>query len=162
MKYKIHTALLIVISLGYNHFSYSADNLLFKGELIEMAECTVNNDQLIDVDFGPRLGVNQIDGVNYKQAINYQINCLPGYTTSDMTITISASSMASDKSAIQTDKIGLGIRLLQNGLPMNLNQALTFTPGNPPVLEAVPITSDMSLLTEGTFLALAAIKVEYQ
>ncbi|UVC29810.1 fimbrial protein [Pantoea sp. SOD02] len=162
MKYKIQTVLLILSALIMHRSAYSVENLLFKGSLIDMAECTINNDQRIDIDFGPRLGISQIDGVNYRQAINYQINCLPGTTTPDMAINITANAMTNDNTAIQTDKTGLGIRLLQNGMPMNLNQALVFTSGNPPVLEAVPVTSDANLLTEGAFLAVATIQVEYQ
>jgi type 1 fimbria pilin len=79
-----------------------------------------------------------------------------------MALTITANAMTNDNTAIQTDKTGLGIRLLQNGTPMDLNQALVFTPGNAPLLEAVPVTSDKNLLTEGAFLAVATIQVEYQ
>lgn len=161
MKFNVKTALLLFIT-ATQPLAHAADNLMFKGTLIEPASCSVNNDQRIDVDFGARLGISQIDGVNYRQAINYQITCLPGASTPDMAMIITATTLPGDNTAIETDKSSLGIRLLQNGTPMTLNQALSFDPANPPILEAVPVTTDQSSLTEGAFTALAAIQVEYQ
>jgi type 1 fimbria pilin len=62
VKCKFKTALLIFSALIMSTSAHSADNLLFRGSLIEMAECTINNDQRIDIDFGPRLGISQIMG----------------------------------------------------------------------------------------------------
>lgn len=152
----------VMLSMFIQPSLHAANNLLFQGTLIDTASCSVNNDQRIDVDFGARLGISQIDGVNYRQAINYQITCTAGVVTPDMTMLITATAMNSDDTAIQSDKNALGIRLLQNGTPLVLNQKLTFAAANPPLLEAVPVTSDQSLLTEGAFIAMAAIQVEYQ
>lgn len=162
MRLKFNVVLLIFTLSAMQSPAYAADNMMLKGTLIGGASCTVNNDQRIDIDFGSRLGISQIDGTNYRQNINYQITCASGITTPDMMMTITATSMTGDATAIQSDKSNLGIRLLQNGTPIVLNQALTFFAANPPILEAVPVTNDKTLLTEGVFTALAAIQVEYQ
>lgn len=162
MLFKLKKILLLMVFAAMLSKTYAADNMTFKGKLIEPASCTVNNDQRIDVDFGERLGINQIDGINYRQKINYQITCAAGVVTPDMSMLIIASGMINDDSAIQSDKTALGIRILQNGTPIVLNQEIMFAAANPPELEAVPVTSDQALLTEGAFTALAAIQVEYQ
>lgn len=140
----------------------AAENMVFKGKLIEPSNCTINNDQRIDIDFGAKISIAMIDGNNYREPINYQITCTPGTVKPDMAMVIMATDMPSDNTAIQTDNYFLGIRLLQNTTPVILNQEIIFDPASPPVLEAVPVTSDQSALTEGRFFASATIKVEYR
>lgn len=50
----------------------------FRGGLIAPPPCTINAGAKIDVDFGSRVGIKKVDGVNYRQAIDYHLDCEPG------------------------------------------------------------------------------------
>ncbi|WP_232734438.1 hypothetical protein [Serratia sp. TKO39] len=39
-------------------------DMQFRGTLIAPPPCTLNDDGIIDVDFGDRVGINKVDGVN--------------------------------------------------------------------------------------------------
>lgn len=50
----------------------------FRGGLIAPPPCVINAGAKIDVDFGSRVGIKKVDGVNYRQVIDYQLDCEPG------------------------------------------------------------------------------------
>lgn len=141
---------------------FAADNMLFRGTLIEPPPCTIDDGGMVDVDFGERVGVNRVDGVKYLKALDYRITCEPGVTGLDMTLTLTGLQTGYDAAAVQTDLPDLGIRVLQNGKPFTLNIPLGIDPKNPPMLEAVPVKTPGATLTEGAFVATAMLKAEYQ
>jgi type 1 fimbria pilin len=140
----------------------AADNLLFRGTLVEPPSCTINNDQRINVDFGDRLGISKIDGSQYRQTINYQVQCEDSAIPADLMLTVVGTTMSGDPTAIQSDKTGLGIRILRNGVPMMLGQRFSVDKEALPRLEAVPIAAADEDLTEGAFIATASLLAEYQ
>jgi len=154
--------LTLSLLLVCGHPLYAADNMLFRGTLIEPLPCTINDGGMVDVDFGERVGVNKVDGVNYLKAMDYRITCEPGVSGLDMTLTLSGVHTGYDPAAVQTDLVDLGIRVLQNGKPFTLNMPLSIDPKNPPVLEAVPVKTPGATLKEGAFLATATLKAEFQ
>lgn len=141
---------------------FAADNMLFRGTLIEPPPCTINDGGMVDVDFGERVGINKVNGVNYLKLMDYRITCESGATGLDMTLTLSGTETGYDPAAVQTDMADLGIKVLQNGTPFTLNTPLSIDPQNPPVLEAVPVKTPGATLTEGAFVATATLKAEYQ
>jgi type 1 fimbria pilin len=141
---------------------FAADNMLFRGTLIEPPPCTINDGGMVDVDFGERVGINKVNGVNYLKPMDYRITCESGATGLDMTLTLSGTETGYDQAAVQTDMADLGIKVLQNGTPFTLNTPLSIDPQNPPVLEAVPVKTPGATLTEGVFVATATLKAEYQ
>lgn len=141
---------------------FAADNMLFRGTLIEPPPCTINDDGMVDVDFGERVGINKVNGVNYRKPVDYRITCESGATGLDMTLTLSGTHTGYDDAAVQTDMADLGIKVLQNGTPFTLNTPLSIDPQNPPVLEAVPVKTPGATLPEGAFVATATLKAEYQ
>lgn len=141
---------------------FAADNMLFRGILIEPPPCTINDGGMVDVDFGERVGINKVNGVNYLKPVDYRITCESGATGLEMTLTLSGTETGYDKAAVQTDMADLGIKVLQNGAPFTLNTPLSIDPQNPPVLEAVPVKTPGATLTEGAFVATATLKAEYQ
>ena len=46
-------------------------DMTFHGTLITPPPCTINDDSRIEVNFGERVGINKVDGVNYRQMMNY-------------------------------------------------------------------------------------------
>ncbi|HHQ4308821.1 TPA: fimbrial protein [Serratia fonticola] len=144
------------------HSQGAADNLLFRGTLIEPPPCKINDGGQVDVNFGERVGVNKVDGVNYLMAMDYRIICEPGVSGLDMTLTLSGLPTGYDDAAIKTDRADLGIRVLQNGQPFTLDKPIDIDPNNPPTLEAVPVKTPGATLNEGTFEATATLQAQYQ
>jgi len=155
----IRTLLLVC---GIFSLSVQAADMNFKGALIDPPPCSINNGALIDVDFGDRVGINKVNGVNYRQQVNYQIICAPGVKGWDLTLTLKGVATAFDKSAVQTDQPDLGIRILQNKESFPLESTIIVDPKSPPVLEAVPVVKLGGSLQEGIFEAAATLQANYQ
>ena len=134
----------------------------FHGTLVE-PPCSINSGKVINVVFGNDLGVNKIDGINYKQDINYTVTCDGGYTPSQLELVIDTTYQADfEASAIQTDKEGLGIQILVDGQPVDFAKPLAFNPSALPKLEAVPVQRLGAVLTEGAFSATMTLRTDYQ
>lgn len=99
----------------------AADNLKFHGTLISPPNCTINNDQTIDVEFGNLL-INKIDGTRYAQNVPYEITCDSTVRDETMAMTLTLSGSVSDfnPAAVNTSVAGLGIELRQNDQPFTL------------------------------------------
>ncbi|TFZ52681.1 pilus assembly protein [Serratia proteamaculans] len=138
------------------------------GTLIEPPPCTINNGNVIDVDFGDRVGTSGVDGNSYKQAVNYQITCEdnPQNAPWVLGLTVLGTSTDFDDAAIATSIAGttnpdFGIKLLIGGDNFTLNQRVDISAGNK-VLEAVPVKRAGSTLPEGVFDAYATLLADYQ
>ncbi|CAI0854438.1 fimbrial protein [Serratia proteamaculans] len=161
MRYAAMTKLLLLGGLCFSTVLL-ADELSFRGALIEPPACSINNGEDIDVDFGERVGIKKVNGVNYLQPVSYRITCEPNASKWNMTLTVIGIQTAYDKAAVRTDVTDLGIRLIQNGKPFELNLPIPVNPANPPTLEAVPVQRPGAILEEGVFLATATLQAVYQ
>lgn len=56
----------------------AAENMKLYGTLIEPPLCTISNGGAVEVNFGERVGVKKVDGNNYRQPVNYPVNCKEG------------------------------------------------------------------------------------
>ncbi|WP_262760460.1 fimbrial protein [Enterobacter bugandensis] len=144
----------------FNVFSESNFVLMTIKITVEEPPCTINNGEQIDVAFGDKVGVNKVNGINYRVPINYQIACKDG----DRAITLSLSGTAAgfDNQSLQTDIADLGIRLYQDDKPFPPNSTVKVDPASPPRLEAVPVKKAGASLTEGAFEAWATLRADYQ
>ncbi|WP_273831044.1 fimbrial protein [Serratia bockelmannii] len=140
----------------------AAENMKFFGTLVEPPACTINNGGNVDVDFGNRVGVKKVDGVNYLQPMNYQITCDPSANAWRMTLEIAGKAATYDKAGVVTNVTDLAIQIRQNGVPFELNKPIAINLTNPPQLEAVPVKRPGSTLKEGAFEATATLKAVYQ
>lgn len=142
---------------------HAAENMYFHGTLIEPPPCTINGGDIIDVNFGDKVGVNKVDGINYLEPINYRVNCLPGVGKWSMNLmVISLPPPDYDSSAIPSDVADLSIRVLSNGKPLELNKLIPVSPLNFPAIEVVPVKRPGVTLPEGPFVARATLLVAYQ
>jgi type 1 fimbria pilin len=162
MTHDLPVKALLVLGALFSSPLWAVDNVQFRGTLIEPAPCKISDGELIDVDFGDRVGVNKVDGVNYQQPLNYRITCEPGSSGLDMMLTLSGQATSYDTAAVRTNITDLGIRVLQNSTPFTLNQPLKIDSKNPPKLEAVPVKTPGSTLKGGAFVATANLQVSYQ
>lgn len=135
----------------------------FQGEFVIATACTVNNDQIIDVTFG-EVGVNKVNGNNYKQTIPYTVDCNGIKDSSSLSLTMSGTAESYDDAAISTSADGLGIRIEADGQPMTLNKPLSTTLEalQSLTLTAVPVQDPVKTLTAGTFNAVATLTANYQ
>lgn len=164
-KQLTRNALLLVVTMGFLPPLLAEDNadMTFRGTLIETPPCTINDGNQVDVDFGERVGVNKVDGVNYRQMLNYQITCEEGGSgTWALTLNLSGTATGFDGQALQTNKENLGIRIYQNDQPFTPESSLAIDLANPPRLEAVPVKNAGSTLAEGAFEAWATLQAVYQ
>ncbi|RNW04258.1 pilus assembly protein [Serratia nematodiphila] len=135
----------------------------FRGTLRAPPPCTVNSGAVVAVDFGQRVGITKVDGVNYRQTVDANIRCeSPGVLKWEAILTLKGTATAFDKAAVQTDHTDLGIRIYQNGVPFTLNSSMQIDPNRPPQLEAVPVKKPGVELLEGAFAATATLQVDYQ
>ena len=134
----------------------------FRGTLIEPPPCVINEGGAVDVDFGERVGVNKVDGNNYRQPIDYRISCDPNAGRWSLLLTLRGTATAFDRAAVQTGKADLGIRVYQDDKPFTLGEMLTIDASAPPRLEAVPVKRPGATLTEGGFEATATLLAIYQ
>lgn len=138
------------------------ENMRFSGTLIEPPPCSINDDGMVDVDFGDRVGVKKVDGANYLQPVNYQITCNSGSGAWNMTLEVIGNAPDYDSAAIDSNVRDLAIRLLQNGKPFTLNEPIDIKLNAPPRLEAVPVKRPGAELQEGAFEATATLRAVYQ
>lgn len=138
-------------------------DMTFHGTLIEPPPCTINDGNQVEVDFGDRVGINKVDGVNYRQQLNYQITCDKAVGgTWALKLSLSGSAAGFDNDALLTDKTGLGIRVYQGDKPFTPNSSVKINLANPPRLDAVPIKQAGATLTEGVFEARATLRADYE
>ncbi|MDI3360351.1 fimbrial protein [Lelliottia sp. V89_10] len=140
----------------------AADNMQFHGTLVA-PPCTISDGKTIEVDFGNDLGVNKIDGNNYKQSVEYTVSCSAGYGLNNIAIVIDSTTPAAfDSSAVQTDKTGLGIRILVDNTAVTFAKRIAVAdPSVPPVIEAVPVQDQTVNLTEGAFEGTMTLRTDY-
>ncbi len=140
---------------------FAVENMSFTGMLIEPPPCTIKDGDEIEVNFGDRVGVSKVDGVNYLRPVTYTISCDPSVEAWNMTLEVVGSAADYDAAAIQTDMDDLAIRLLQNNERFILNKPLPI-PNVAPTLTAVPVKRPGATLKSGKFVATATLLAVYQ
>lgn len=144
------------------HPGRAEDNFTLKGILLEPPKCGFNGGLSALVKFGERVGVNKVDGSNYKQKLPYLMYCEEESKPWDMALVLTGSVTSYDNAAIQTNIKDLGIRLLINGQPFAVDQPVPMVFSKPPLIEAVPVKKPGSTLSTGAFEATATIGINYQ
>lgn len=164
MNDKIKALLLIGILSGTSSAALAEGEMTFRGTLLTPPPCRINDGNQVEVDFGQRVGINKVDGVNYRQVLNYQITC-DSASGGNWALSLSLKGTASgfDKQALATNKKDeLGIRIYRDDEPFTPGSVLNITLDNPPRLEAVPVKKPGATLSEGAFEAWATLQADYQ
>lgn len=163
----VRLLLVLTLILAAGHVSAGTGDIFFVGKLLIAPSCTVSSSGggRIEVTFGDRVGVKKVDGVRYRQPLNYHITCR-GNPTAGMGLVLSLkgdmAAFDTTNTSLQSSVPGLAIRILQNGSPMVINQKYKVTPLALPKLEAVPVKQNGVTLKEGPFEAVANLIAEYQ
>lgn len=142
-----------------------SDFIAITGAIVDAPLCIINNGNMIDINFGDRIGVNTIDGTNYRSRLNYQVRCdmpQPGGTSLTLMLTTAnPAAFDADDASILTNKEGLAIKVYQDNQPMTLGKRFKIAMTRLPLLEAVPIKDSNATLTAGAFNAGATLLAEY-
>lgn len=135
-------------------------DVTFHGTL-KRKPCQISNDQDINVHFG-NVGVNKVDGQNYLQSVPYTLTCDDADASETLLMTLKGTQSGFENTALGTNADGLGIRILEDGTPMEINKAIPISYTNPPVLQAVPVQQSGVTLPEQDFSVTATLLAEYQ
>ncbi len=139
----------------------AAANVLFRGTLNEPPPCTIDSGNSIDIDFD-KVRIQRVDGVNYRKNVPYAIHCAAGTLPWELKLSIKGTATTFEPSALQSSTVDTGIKILQHGLPFQLNTPLGINLSAPPLLEAIPVKRPGASLQPGAFTATATLLAEYQ
>lgn len=140
--------------------AYAMTDVTVRVTVMEPPSCVINGNRVIDVDFGEVL-INRVDGNNYKQDINYTLECQGG-TNKIMKMKVQGTPTYFDGSALQTNIESFGISLLSNGGLARINDWIYFIYPDKPKLQAVPVKNPGAKLSGGQFSAAATLMVNYE
>ena len=157
----------IVILVGGYLMSQSArsaqnDSLsvTFHGTL-KRKPCHISNDGDIYVHFG-NVGINKVDGERYKQLVPYTVKCEETDPSWTLKLMVKGTPSGFEETALKTNANGLGIRILRDGQPLKINDAITINNSSLPILQAVPVQKSGVTLVEQDFMATATLLAEYE
>lgn len=161
-RYHVYPSLLALLMLaGGGVSSAQANDIDFKGSLIEQPPCVINDNELITVDFGNEVMTTRIDGQNYTEIAEFSLDCSAAVGTAPLKLRV-AGTKASFAEALDGGVPGLGIALMLGGQPLKPNDWQTFSSTVKPEIRAVPVKEDGVVLDGGTFRVLASLEMEYQ
>lgn len=136
-------------------------NFSFTGVMIQATPCAINGDQPVTVTFG-NVGISKIDSGKYVRDLNYNLNCGGATSTNKVTLFIKANSVSWNPRAIATNVVGLGVEILNNGSPIDINSGLDVPdPLNPPLLQVLLVRDPKETLTEQSFNATGTLIADY-
>lgn len=139
-------------------------DLTIRGTIQLPVPCTISGaggKDEITVKFGNAVSTSQLDGVNYRQKIDYAIDCEPGVNNA---LKLSIQGFTNFDGALRTSVPNLGIKIThgtqQTKLPMGAY--LPFRYPVLPELYATPVKKSGTTLTGQPFSASATLHVSYQ
>lgn len=122
--------------------------------------CVINDGRPIEVDFGSDVITTRIDGSNYKKTVDYSLSC-EGASANVMKMQIKGGAASGGK-WLSTNKTGLAIAFLNQGVSLPVNTWFNFTWPDKPSLQAVPVMTGTKAPAGGDFSAGATMMVDYQ
>lgn len=149
-------AALMVLGLG----AEAATSTITVKVTITAPPCEINNNELIEVDFGNDVLTTRVDGTYKKRPVPYSVHCKGG-SSNAVKMLIEGNGASFNNQVLTTNKTDFGIEIRRNGSRLPINSWLDFTYPNWPELEAVPVKRAGATLTGGPFSAGATMKVEY-
>ncbi|MGO2146013.1 MAG: fimbrial protein [Serratia bockelmannii] len=124
--------------------------------------CTLNANKQINVDFGDEIMTTRIDGKEYRQPVNYELDC-KGQAKNAMKLQIKGDGAVYDGTVLRTSRDGLGIAFEQQpGKKLPINSWVNFNYPDLIDLFAVPVKKSGADLKTGAFTASAMLRVDYQ
>lgn len=164
MAKKLTIVTLLFTSSLFSENVLAAGEINFKGKLIEPPNCTINDGQSIEVDFGNEIMTSRVDGSLYTKSISHGIKCSKPELAA-MKLQIKGIGASFDGTSLQTSNENLAIQLSANGKKLGVNEWLDFDytdDASIPKLDAVPMKKPSATLAGGDFTATATLMVDYK
>ncbi|WP_226375792.1 fimbrial protein [Pantoea stewartii] len=157
-------ALCIVMGNGY---ASDADNLEFRGTLIEPPPCNLSAEGTIKVNFGDKVGIKKVASGRYRQPVPVTLHCEQDSVHSAwqlmMTVSGTPASFDTDNATVVTpEREALGVKLYADGKPLVLDSPVKVNGTTMPALEAVLVQKEGEMFEEGAFTAHATLRVAYE
>lgn len=130
------------------------------GTILLPPPCVINGDQEISVNFTDEVMTTKVDGINYRQPVNYRLAC-SGASANALKMQIRGIDSGFVNS-LQTSNADLGIALSSDGQALPVNSWLNFNLPNQPALFATLVKRPGTTLKAGLFMATATMLVDYQ
>ncbi|ELJ4094514.1 fimbrial protein [Salmonella enterica] len=155
-------ALLILLTAGMVHADdYSAT--ITVTVTATNPPCVINNNQIIDVDFGQNVVVTDVAAGTVEKPVPYTLDCGNLDPSKSLKMRITGNSAGFDNALLQTNIPELGIKLNANGVEFPLNTDLLFSSSEEkPYLSAALVQQPGYRLPVGEFSAGATMTVDYQ
>lgn len=161
MKFKyILVAYIIWVFVFFCHSVFADTKLTIKITVLA-PPCVINENNLIDVDFGSEVVVSKVDEHIYVKPVNFDFNCSDNVAT-DFKFQIEGTGSSFDKNILRTNNKNLGVRFLSNNNEIDINKWVDFNINSKPQITALLIQNPKSDLAAGDFSTGATLKVDYQ
>lgn len=149
------------VSFSCRAVDRGATEVKFSGTVVDPPSCTLNNNEVIEVQFGT-VGIRQADGRQVVKTLNYNLKCSgSGGSKSLKMIIIGPTGFTADVLATSID--GLGVRFYRNEDAVTLKEWFSLpNPASSLVLTASPIADPKVKPAVGDFEASATLLVAFQ
>ncbi|EOY5381069.1 fimbrial protein [Cronobacter dublinensis] len=127
------------------------------------APCEINNNQLIDVDFGSSVITTDVAKGTVEKPVNYTLDCANADQSKMLVMRISGAGADFDSNVLKTSVAELGIKMKADGADYPLNSDLVLASAtSKPALTALLVQQPGARLPTGGFTAGATMTVNYQ
>lgn len=140
--------------------SEAVTNITVKVTMVAPPPCIINDNRPLEVEFGDVI-TSKVDGINYRMQVNYTLSC-DAAASNAMQLEVHGNGASFDNTVLQTNKDGLGIKLMRGGEDLPVNTWVPFTYPNVPDMWVIPVKEAGVALTTGEFSAAASMRVSYQ
>ncbi|WP_105665501.1 fimbrial protein [Cronobacter dublinensis] len=130
---------------------------------VNAAPCEINNNQLIDVDFGDSVITTDVAKGTVEKPVNYTLDCTNADQNKTLAMRISGVGAGFDDKVLKTSIPELGVKMKADGADYPLNSNLTLASAtSKPALTALLVQQPGARLPTGAFTAGATMTVDYQ
>lgn len=131
--------------------------------IVTASSCVVNNNQLIDVNFGDSIITTDVAQGLVEKDVDYTLDCTSADQSKTLMMRISGTGANFDDKSLATSIPELGIKFKADGVDYPINTALTLaSTTSKPALKALLVQQSGAHLPTGGFTAGATMTVDYQ
>lgn len=151
---------------GFASFSAKANSntaVITVNVTISAAPCVINNDQLIDVNFGDSVITTEVAKGTVEKPVNYTLDCTSADQSKTLKMRISGAGAEFDGTVLKTSVPALGVKMKADGADYPLNTDLVLASASAkPALTVLLVQQPGARLPTGGFTAGATMTVDYQ
>ncbi|MFW0880075.1 fimbrial protein [Cronobacter dublinensis] len=158
-------AVLMLVGVAVTGDVYADPNstLVTVKVVVVAAPCEINNNQLIDVDFGSSVITTDVAKGTVEKPIDYTLDCANADQSKTLAMRISGAGADFDNNVLKTSIAELGVKMKADGADYALNSDLVLASAtSKPALTALLVQQPGARLPTGGFTAGATMTVNYQ